>query len=164
MRQARADLGKPARHLRQRREFGRMPLVARRPREDRHVGDRVGVADEVRARHQLAIECIQCAQPPVALHLHQRGRAPRQLAGQRSEHGRADGDTQGIQAHQQARRGDADGKVCRHGGQQAHDHELGRADGECAERQREQGNGHGRKLLRQCVDGRSVEACLLREK
>ena len=39
--------------------------------------------------------------------------------------------------------GDADGKVCRHGGQQANDHELGRADGKCAERQREQGHGHG---------------------
>ncbi|MCY1300194.1 hypothetical protein D9M70_497530 [compost metagenome] len=76
---------------------------------------------------------------------HQRQQQPlaRQLAGEGGEHRRTDGDAQGVEADQQARRGQADAEVGGDGGDQADDDELRRADGEGAQGQRQQGEGHG---------------------
>jgi hypothetical protein len=71
----------------------------------------------------------------------------RQLARERGEHRRAYGDTQRIEADQQARRGKADAEISSDSGDEANDDELGRPDGEGAEGQREQGDWHEALLL-----------------
>src|SRR4030095_10757295 len=62
--------------------------------------------------------------------------------GEGGEHWRADRDAKCIEADQQAGRRKTDLQVGRDGGNQANDDELRRSDGECADRQRKQGNGH----------------------
>ncbi len=88
----------------------------------------------------------------------------RQPAGECGEHRRADGHAQRVQADEQAGRGQADAEVRRHGGQQTDDDEFRRADGKRTERQREQGNGHGKHSLGSRIDARSVGALPLRKK
>ncbi|MGF6922460.1 hypothetical protein OKW28_006657 [Paraburkholderia sp. 40] len=53
------------------------------------------------------------------------------------EQWRADRDAERIAADEQARGRDRHGQIARHFGQQAHDDEFGRTDGECANRERE---------------------------
>ncbi len=52
----------------------------------------------------------------------------RHLAGECREHGGADGHPQGIEADQEARRGERDIELLRDGGDQPHDHKFGGAD------------------------------------
>ncbi len=52
----------------------------------------------------------------------------RHLAGECREHGGADGHSKGIEADQEARRGERDLKLVGDGGDQPHDHEFGGAD------------------------------------
>ncbi|MDT4858960.1 hypothetical protein FQZ97_934530 [compost metagenome] len=106
----------------------------------------MGQAREDARRHQRFVGGRQPGQQVAGgeqRHQRQQQALARQAAGQRREHRRTDGNAQRVEADQQAGGGQTDGQVRRHRGQQADDHELGRADGECAERQREQGNGHG---------------------
>jgi len=67
----------------------------------------------------------------------------RQLAGQGGQQRRTDGDAECVETHQQAGRGQADAEVGGDGRDQADDDELGRPDGEGADRQGEQGKRHG---------------------
>ena len=52
----------------------------------------------------------------------------RHLAGQRREHGGTDGYPKGIEADQQARRGERDTELLGYGGDKPHDHKFGGAD------------------------------------
>ncbi len=63
-------------------------------------------------------ECHQSHQQPLARH----------LAGERREHGGADGHPKGIEADQQARRGERDIELLGDGGDKPHDHKFGGAD------------------------------------
>ncbi|MNC74096.1 hypothetical protein D3C75_1253920 [compost metagenome] len=67
----------------------------------------------------------------------------RHPAGERGEQRCADRHAEGVQADQEARRRQVDAEIGGNGGKQADDDELRRADGECAQGEREQGNGHG---------------------